>query len=188
MCVFFLLRVRRLFSLHIINFPSCSFSLSLPLSYSPFCNRQMKVRKKNALNTYVSSRTMRPSVTTSRCRRRLSFLRLSFSLSLPLPLLLYLSFRSFSSHSIIHDCTVSLCPNGKSSSSFRPQTYCVSSLFLYIDAIRSSSPFDSFFSSSSLSLSRQIDSVFFFFFFFCMGTFFIRQCVSLFRFLTLLSR
>jgi hypothetical protein len=52
-CVFFLLRVR-IFFLYILSiFPF----------FTSLCNRQMKVEKKNPLNTYVVSRTMRPSVT-----------------------------------------------------------------------------------------------------------------------------
>jgi len=55
LCMFFFLRLRALFFFYI---------LSIFLFFSSFCNRQNEVKnKKNALNTYVVSRTMRPSVT-----------------------------------------------------------------------------------------------------------------------------
>lgn len=66
------------------------YILSIFSFFTPFCNRQMKVKKKNALNTYVASRTMRPSVTKNR-RRHFPFSPFFFLLLLVFFFSIYLS-------------------------------------------------------------------------------------------------
>ncbi len=87
------------------------YILSIFPFFTPFCNRQMKVKKKNALNTYVVSRTMRPSVTKNRRRHFPSSLSFSF---------FYLSIFFALSSLTSFDFTIVyiLCPNSSNSRFF----------------------------------------------------------------------
>lgn len=69
-------------------------------------NESKKKKRQNALNTYIVSRTMRPSVTKSRRRHFVSLLSLH---SFFFFFFFYLSLRSFFSHSTIRARLLVLC-------------------------------------------------------------------------------
>lgn len=100
------------------------YILSIFPFFTPFCNRQMKIKKKNALNTYVVSRMMRPSVTKNR-RRHFACSCFFFFLSVYL-------FRLFFPHCMIRVRFLVLCPNGSNSRFFvRLLLYCVVPLLVH---------------------------------------------------------